>query len=65
MPPIWTNEGNGAAEQLVATRGRGACDYATQEALRARAINDQASERVWTEILDAIVSLQKAGRHLH
>ena len=65
MSPTRTSKGDSAAEKLVATWGSGACGYATHEALRARAINDQASERVWTEILDAIVSLQKAERHFH
>ena len=60
-----TRETDCAAERLSAAWGSDACDYAAHEALRARAIDDQASERVWTEILDAIVSLQKAGRHFH
>ena len=60
-----TRETDCAAERLIATWGNGACDYAAHEALWARAIDDQASERVWTEILDAIVSLQKAGRRFY
>ena len=58
-------KGKSAAKKLVAAHGRHACDYAVHEALRARAANDQARERVWTEILDAIIAQQKAARHLH
>ena len=65
MPLTTTNKEDSAAEKLVATWGSDACNYAAHEALRARAVDDQASERVWTGVLDAIVSLQKAGRHFH
>ncbi len=65
MSATWTGERNEAAEKLVAAEGRGACGFATHEALKARAVADLAGERAWTEILDTIVALQTAKRYLH
>ena len=65
MLPMETGERNEAAEKLVAAKGRSACSHATHEALKARAAADLAGERAWTEILDTIVALQTAKRHLN
>ena len=65
MSAARTGERNKTAERLVAAEGCGACGYATHEALKARAVADPAGERVWTEILDTILTLQAVRRHLH